>query len=63
MMISGKAEAMRRWIAVHDRVAAGEMPPEDAKPVDDPRRQMAVGLLADALRTADRQVADVVLRD
>ena len=58
----GKAEPMRRWIAVHDRVAAGEMPPEDAPPMDDQRRRMAVGVLADALRAADRQASDVVLR-
>jgi hypothetical protein len=58
----GDAEVMRRWIAVHDRVAAGEMPPEDAEPLDERKRQMAVGVLADALRAADRQVANVVLR-
>ncbi len=58
----GGAEPMRRWIAVHDRIAAGEMPPEDAEPLDESKKQMAVGVLADALRTADRQVADVVLR-
>lgn len=58
------AELMRRWVLVHDRVAAGEMPPADqaaAVPTKS-ERAAALSVLAGGLEVADRAQSDVVLR-
>ena len=55
-------ETLRRWTAIHDRLAAGEMPPQDADPPPDKQRAAAVAGLRVALLGADRQRASVVLR-
>src|SRR3954468_23288779 len=34
------------WVKIHDRVAAGEMPPEDAKQPERPKREAFVASLA-----------------
>jgi hypothetical protein len=61
------AEIMRRWVLVHDRIAAGEMPPPDPQRPNQPRpeeaaRSTALETLSKALTTADRARGDVVLR-
>ena len=57
-----KAEAMRRWTLVHDRLTSAEMPPKsEPQPTAAERRQM-LALLASALTKADRARSDVVLR-
>jgi hypothetical protein len=46
------------WVKIHDRVAAGEMPPEDAKQPDPDKRQAFVASLANTLiRSEKRQMA------
>jgi len=55
-------EAMRRWILVHDRVAAGEMPPREAARLGNEDRNRFVSRIAVALTAADRQQREVVLR-
>lgn len=56
------AEVLRRWIQVHDRVAAGEMPPPENEGPETSERKRAVATLAETLDTADRRRGDVVLR-
>jgi hypothetical protein len=61
------AEIMRRWVLVHDRIAAGEMPPPDPQRPNQPRpeeaaRSTALETLSKALTTAGRARGDVVLR-
>ena len=46
-----------RWILIHDRIHAGEMPP-DPQELSDPDRRMLLKILNDAIEKADR--ADVV---
>ncbi|MCA9116811.1 MAG: DUF1592 domain-containing protein [Planctomycetaceae bacterium] len=56
------AETLRRWVRVHDRVRAGEMPPANEPR---PREAAVSGFLASlssTLTTADRQQREVVLR-
>src|SRR5262245_35238286 len=47
------AAAFATWVKVHDRVAAGEMPPKRKPPAAE--SSAAVAALADALTAADRQ--------
>ncbi len=56
------AEAMRRWVLVHDRLASGEMPPADARQPTETERSAAVSALSSSLTEADRARSDVVLR-
>ena len=58
----GDAEAMRRWVLVHDRVSAGEMPPAGAPQPEQAERSAANAKLSAALIAADRSHSDVVLR-
>ena len=44
------------WVKVHDRMAAGEMPPADMPRPDAAELRATVGRLAAALSTAERQV-------
>ena len=56
------AELMRRWILVHDRIAAGEMPPADQPRPAEAETSTAISTLAAVLTRADRALSDVVLR-
>ncbi len=56
------AEIMRRWVQVHDRVSAGEMPPEDQPRPAEAQKSAALATLSAALTKADRARSDVVLR-
>ncbi len=56
------AETMRQWVVLHDRLAAGEMPPKDEPQPSNGERSKALALLAAALGEADRTRGDVVLR-
>jgi mono/diheme cytochrome c family protein len=56
------AERLRRWTLVHDRVAAGEMPPPDQPAPNSAQRAAVVRNLAKALTAADQARNDVVLR-
>ena len=47
------AEARRVWVAVHDRLAAGEMPPPEDADLPDDQRAAAVSLLGESLRAAE----------
>jgi hypothetical protein len=44
-----------RWVKIHDRVAAGAMPPEDAKQPDPTRRDAFVAGLADTCATSEKR--------
>lgn len=55
----GNAHSMERWILVHDRVASGEMPPEDEEFPEDERRSLQAALY-EALFEADQ--AEVALK-
>ena len=46
-------EAVGRWVAVHDRLAAGEMPPADADQPSAAERKATISALAGWLATAD----------
>ena len=56
------AETLRRWVLVHDRLVAREMPPKEAHQPTGPARAKAVAVLATALKKADRVRRTVVLR-
>ena len=56
------AERMRRWVLVHDRLQAGEMPPKDHPQPSPSEKAKAIATLAEALTLADRGRSDVVLR-
>ena len=56
------AEVMRRWVLIHDRVSAGEMPPEDQPRPAEAQKSAALAALAAALTKADHARSDVVLR-
>lgn len=56
------AEVMRRWVLVHDRVAAGEMPPADADRPDSASTSGFLSELATTIREADSARNDTVLR-
>ena len=55
-------ETARRWVLVHDRVAWGEMPPSSEARPDASQSAAFVTTLADAMRTAEANRNDVVLR-
>lgn len=58
----GSEETTRRWVLVHDRVAAGEMPPREAS---QPRRSVSTDFLRSlsaAIQRAEATRSDVVLR-
>lgn len=57
-----REELMRRWTLIHDRLAAGEMPPRDQPRPTDANRSEALSTLATAIAKADRMRSDVVLR-
>ncbi|MGI9472639.1 MAG: DUF1592 domain-containing protein, partial [Rubripirellula sp.] len=58
----GSEETTRRWVMIHDRVAAGEMPPRDAsQPRQDESTDFLQSLSA-AIERAEANRRDVVLR-
>ena len=48
------AETLRRWVQIHDRIKAGEMPP-DQDDLSTPNRAKLLGALADSIGDAQRQ--------
>jgi hypothetical protein len=56
------AEIRRRWVFLHDRVAAGEMPPKSADQPDARSRAKFVRQLGGLLNRADLETREVVLR-
>ena len=56
------AERMRRWTLVHDRVAAGEMPPEDKSRPGSAAQKSFLNTLGRTLFEADEAHREVVLR-
>ncbi|MEZ6131748.1 MAG: DUF1592 domain-containing protein [Planctomycetaceae bacterium] len=56
------SEAMRRWTLIHDRIANGEMPPNDQSRPAAAESANVLATLADALTSAEQQRNDVVLR-
>lgn len=59
---ASEEEVARRWILVHDRVRAGEMPPAEADPPDPQAKKRFLGSLAENLRAGEASRSDVVLR-
>ena len=55
-------EVARRWVLVHDRIAAGQMPPKDEPRIAEAKQSAALKTLSTALTAADRSRATVVLR-
>lgn len=55
-------DALNRWVRVHDRVAAGEMPPPEADQPEAVDREQFVHSLQQALTQADRAFRHTVLR-
>ncbi|HVE38546.1 MAG TPA: DUF1592 domain-containing protein [Planctomycetota bacterium] len=55
-------ETQRRWVAIHDRVRSGEMPPGKAPRPAAAEREAFLGPLAKSLSDADRARHHVVLR-
>ncbi|MFT5122174.1 MAG: hypothetical protein ACI9TH_004154 [Kiritimatiellia bacterium] len=55
-------EVARRWILIHDRVIAGDMPPKKKKRPDASHIQAVKDLLADAITEAEAKRNSVVLR-
>lgn len=49
------AKVLRTWVNVHDRVAAGEMPPADALPPEKAGKKAFLSKLSEQLYQADRQ--------
>ena len=56
------ADARRVWVNVHDRLAAGEMPPPDDSELADDERAAAVAALAAAVTRADGVEARAAMR-
>ena len=56
------AETARRWILVHDRIAAGEMPPKEEPGLPKATKSTALRTLATALTQAGQSRNTVVLR-
>jgi hypothetical protein len=52
----------RRWVKVHDRVAAGEMPPKDAEQPKPAERTAILGTLRESLLAAERATSKDVPR-
>jgi hypothetical protein len=55
-------ELSRRWILIHDRIASGEMPPQDAEQLKPEEKSKLVSAIASAISQADLSRSDVVLR-
>jgi len=55
-------ENMRRWVLVHDRIHAGEMPPENEPRIDLALQQKFLASLSHDIDAAQRLRNDVVLR-
>ncbi|WP_197167725.1 DUF1592 domain-containing protein [Neorhodopirellula pilleata] len=55
------AETMRRWVLIHDRVASGEMPPDEDSLTDEAKNRF-IDQLAGTLYDADSAHREVVLR-
>ena len=55
-------ESSRKWILIHDRIVAGEMPPKGEPRPPKLAQSVAVRLIAQAVITAERTRSDVVLR-
>ncbi len=55
-------EASRRWVLVHDRIAANEMPPPNEPRIASASKSTALKTLSSALIAADRSRRTVVLR-
>ncbi len=56
------AEVMRRWVQIHDRITAGEMPPKDKPQPEAKQKQAFLKSLAGTLTTAHQKQREVVLR-
>ncbi len=56
------AEVRRRWVYLYDRVAKGEMPPDDADQPDADVKAAFLQTLGDLLSRADLALREVVLR-
>ena len=56
------AETRRRWTLMLDRIAAGEMPPQDADPLVDQDRVALLAAAGASLHAADAASREVVLR-
>ncbi|MCA9049266.1 MAG: DUF1592 domain-containing protein [Planctomycetaceae bacterium] len=54
--------AFEKWVLIHDRLAAGTMPPKDADPLSDADRRRFADHLNNVLTTAHQQVRGTVLR-
>ncbi len=55
-------ELTRRWTLIHDRLATGEMPPDDQQAVSGPEKKSALQTLSAALTDASETQQSVVLR-
>lgn len=55
-------EIARRWILIHDRIAAGEMPPADTDQPDTATTASFLKTLGTAIQVAEHSRSDVVLR-
>ena len=55
-------DSLRRWVQIHDRVAAGEMPPKDEPRPAAKEAQAFLSNLSNSLTAADKQRRRVVLR-
>ena len=58
----GDAELLKRWVRIHDRVAAGEMPPKDAPRPAAAAQTAFLSSLAASLSAADKAQRQTVLR-
>lgn len=56
------AKVMRRWVLIHDRISAGEMPPQDEPRPAAAEKSATLAVLASVLTKADQARNDVVLR-
>jgi copper chaperone CopZ len=54
----GNPDHFRRWVKVHDRIAAGEMPPKDAAQPDAAQRTAFLKSLGESLIAAERAKAN-----
>ncbi len=57
-----EADLIRTWTLIHDRIAAGEMPPKDANIPSSNHRQAVLKILGNLLSEADQSRREVVLR-
>ena len=58
----GDLEIARRWTVIHDRIAAGEMPPKEQAPLTKAEKTASVNTLHTALTAASLARNSVVLR-